>query len=239
MICPNCGKHTSHTDLCDHCGHATDFARRTRYLSVGTSENSVSIPLNAEPDPVLDLRHDTVSNNSRSATKGPLILLTGGIAILLVLCILFGIAFLRLSKELHQIQINSTVQTHLDNTENTDSTVISPTQVAPETQPESKPETTPSIPAPVLIEISFSVNPAEGMEACTEDLLPPRAIRLGETVSLLSEVSDPETGRDWKFLGWNTKKDGTGLFIYGEQIMDLPLAESITLYAQWEEVPLG
>lgn len=239
MICPNCGKHTSNTDLCDHCGHATDFARRTLYLSVGTSENSVSIPLNTEPDPVLDLRHDTVSNDSRSATRGPVIFLTGGIAILLVLCTLFGTAFLRLSKELHQIQVNSTAQTHLENTENTDSTVSSPTQTAPETQPESKPETTPTIPAPALIEISFSVNPAEGMEACTEGLLPPPTIRLGETVSLLSEVSDPETGRHWKFLGWNTKKDGTGLFIYGEQILDLPLAESITLYAQWEEVPLG
>ncbi len=42
------------------------------------------------------------------------------------------------------------------------------------------------------------------------------------------------TRADYKFTGWNTKKDGTGTaYADGES---LTLTESITLYAQWEEI---
>lgn len=44
MICPYCGKHTSNFELCDFCGHSTEFVRKTHYQSVGTSANAVEMP---------------------------------------------------------------------------------------------------------------------------------------------------------------------------------------------------
>lgn len=41
------------------------------------------------------------------------------------------------------------------------------------------------------------------------------------------------SAKGYKFQGWNTKKDGTGIWLYAGQYVAMP-AENVTLYAQWK-----
>lgn len=98
---------------------------------------------------------------------------------------------------------------------------------------EANEETTPS---EEEILIYYVVNPLEKMELY--DLSPdaPETISVEQEMPFLSDVTDAFHGYTWIFTGWNTKPDGTGLPIRPGQIFDLPLSESITLFAQWKEL---
>lgn len=83
--------------------------------------------------------------------------------------------------------------------------------------------------------IIFDVNPLPKMEFYGSSPDAPEAISVDQEMPFLSDVTDSFHGYTWAFTGWNTKPDGTGLPVRLGQIFDLPLSESITLFAQWEE----
>lgn len=83
--------------------------------------------------------------------------------------------------------------------------------------------------------IIFDVNPLPKMEFYGRSPETPEAISVEREMPFLSDVTDSFLGYTWIFTGWNTKPDGTGLPVRLGQIFDLPLSESITLFAQWEE----
>lgn len=64
MICPYCGKHTSNFELCDFCGHSTEFVRKTHYQSIGTSANAVEMPPVPKKEPVSIKPECDISNQS-------------------------------------------------------------------------------------------------------------------------------------------------------------------------------
>lgn len=97
---------------------------------------------------------------------------------------------------------------------------------------ESNDEATPGVEKILII---FDVNPLPKMEIYGHSPEAPEAISVEQEVPFLSDVTDSVLGYTWAFTGWNTKPDGTGLPVRLGQIFDLPLSESIILFAQWEE----
>lgn len=265
MICPHCGKQTANASLCEHCGCSTEFAVRTNYQSVGTSSNEISCPpvQNAEPDQNHQPGYCPYQEQRVRSRLVPW--LFGTVVLLLVTCIVATIAFSWLLKKVDKLteQISSVQHfTVEEDTREIPTTIAFSDTLQEETEAiasiaeginegnttdqeseeltvletgdtEANEET---IPEEKKILISFDVNPLAQMELF--DLSPetPEAISVKQEMPFLCDVTDPFHGSTWYFTEWNTKPDGTGLSIRLGQIIDLPLSESITLFAQWEEL---
>lgn len=190
--------------------------------------------------------------------------LLGAVAVLLIACIVATIAFSWLLKKVDKLneQVSSTKQSTVE--ENIDeiptTTAIADTlpeeaETVTNIAEESEEENTidqesedftvqepadaeandGATPEAEEILIIFDVNPLPKMEiyGCSPEA--PEAICVEQEIPFLSDVTDSFRGYTWVFTGWNTKPDGTGLPVRLGQIFDLPLSESITLFAQWEE----
>lgn len=177
--------------------------------------------------------------HSRKKTKVELLVpwLSGAVAILLIACIVATIAFFRLLKETEELndQISSVTHSVIEE----DIHEIPTAEAIADTLPEETDDTGANDEITQETEgvhIIFDVNPLEKMELYGLSPEAPEAIAIEREIPFLSDVSDSFRGYTSAFTGWNTKPDGTGLPVRPGQVFDLPLSESITLFAQWEEL---
>lgn len=234
MICPHCGNQTTNAAICDHCGSSTEFAERTNYLSVGNHSNGTKL-----------LPDYTLEKETRSSL---LRWLTGAVVLFLLLCLVEAVALLlalgsleRSSNQIESIEIEQNTQVtattvpiqeiHQNETEDvSDATNIRDNDIQnpPFTDTEEGGAKIDNI------QILFDVNATVHMKLFGCIPTTPQPITLGQQAPPLS--IDPDDDRyAWSFTGWNTKPDGTGIAVPVGLVIDLPLSESITLYAQWEE----
>lgn len=249
MICPHCGNQTTNTLRCDVCGHSTEFAKRTNYRSVGTSSNGTELPQN--------FRTVTTQKKSKTAL---LPWLFGTIIVLLILCMLTGTMLSLVLKKLNTLSEQMESIQYSDPEENLQGIPTTTSVLETYMNPEAAAENTdmesivtqepPSAgleegnPKTETICILLDVNLTDKMNLHTYIPAVPQSIAIGHETPVLSDISGDSGEYIWVFTGWNTKVDGTGIHIEAGKIFDLPLSESITLYAQWEvqehdEPPVG
>lgn len=190
--------------------------------------------------------------------------LLGAVAVLLIACIVATIAFSWLLKKVDKLndQISSAKHSVIEEdtreippTEAISETLPEETEVVTSTdegideenttgqetgdltvqEPSAAEANDDAMPEAEEILITFDVNPLPKMEIYNCSPEAPEAICVEQEIPFLSDVTDSFRGYTWVFTGWNTKPDGTGLPVRLGQIFDLPLSESITLFAQWEE----
>lgn len=82
----------------------------------------------------------------------------------------------------------------------------------------------------IVYTVTYYGNDEEGSKA--ENLPLPQSVLGGESV-ILSDESPTRTG--FRFLGWNTKSDGTGAAYRPEEVVSNVRAD-IDLYAQWSPI---
>ena len=75
--------------------------------------------------------------------------------------------------------------------------------------------------------ITFDANGGEGT-------MEPQTLTSGETATLNANTFRRE---GYEFKGWNTAADGSGMPIPDQYSGEIPAAQDVTLYAQWEKLP--
>ena len=230
MICPHCGNQTNNISQCDHCGSSTEFAKRTNYLSVGTSANGRKL--------LPDFAVIAPSKKSRPSLTP---WLCGAIAFVMLLCIAEGVILSLVLGKLTELNGQIESSKYIDAESNTydGSTTEDVLDIIDETDNVIPISTVADIEEDGVqkdnIIIQFDMNPTDHMESydCTPVQLKPQSV--DQEIPPLSDISEDAYGYTWIFTGWNTKPDGTGVFLRVGQCIELPLSESITLYAQWDE----
>lgn len=248
MICPHCGKQTLDHERCDSCGNSTDFAKRANFQSVGTSDNEIILPGyqhssripaeairgNASPDETNQQDNSCMSSSksndtaedknwrSKYRTKACTnSLLCCVIVILAVMSIASGYAFQQILNRVDSI--SNEIATHrccdlIEEAANVESMI----PINDSTSGDENGKTL------LFLEANLTDQMGE------PDINFPECVSIAEQLPVLDDISETETALVWHFTGWNTQPDGTGINIPYGQVLELPLSEDVTLYAQWE-----
>lgn len=234
MICPNCGESIEHmTEYCKYCGKPTNAAARYNYrppvVPIRGADTVTERPVE-RPDAGLRDAFDRLAIYVQNLpTKKQLKATLFRYAVILAAFTLLCTAFcaVGIAKNRAQIakleKLSSLMATTPDEATDQESDATTPATTA-----ESTPATTT---ASVVIHFDLNVPKAADVAkfpAIPKDITPSK----GEEVRL-PLFQDTETLR---FLGWNTRPDGSGGQFSANAVFDMEISSDITLFAQWEKI---
>lgn len=246
MICPNCGRMVPDSaERCAFCGRENGIAGKTGYQPgplvhmEGTGGTADALRVLSEKIDKLAQRPEPDGKTGKSGKKRG-----GGSWIVfgaLLLCLMLGALLLGIGLGRRMDALSQSVSAGLDAQRIARETGDAALQTAMDEKAKEATEQldrmeaalrilSEQASAPLTYTLSFDPNepetasPVAGMPA-------QQTTEIGSPV-LLSGVSQP-TCDGWRFLGWGTRRDGTGALFAGNGIVDCFAADTV-LYAQWE-----
>ena len=223
MICPNCGNSTGENLNCDVCGANTEFIRRTCYCSVGSRKNQEKIQCLVEDGVLYFQTHEKNGEDKSNSDYGKIGEVSergakrGGVLGILALTMGLLILLFLFSFQDYGGLFRKSSEDRIKNS----------------------PEILKTLYLEKMVGVWLYDNPNEEMAYWAGSKKIPVLVMLGEVLPGREDILDDANSRVWKFVGWNTKSNGEGIFIPAGEILALPLSESIDLYAQWraEKIP--
>jgi len=237
MICPNCGEAIEHmADYCKYCGKPTNAAARYNYRPSAVPIRSAEIAKEQPPEkPDAGLREafDRLSTYVRNLpTQKQMKAMMFRYAVILaaftLLCTaVCAIGIAKNRAEIKKLEkLSSLMAITQDVTADQQSAAETPANTLETTQP----TTTASAVIHFDLNIPKTADDANFPEA-PNDITPSK----GEKVQLPA-FQNTETLR---FIGWNTRPDGSGEQYAGNAVFDIELSADITLFAQWEQIEMN
>lgn len=250
MICPNCGNETHKRKNCEICGRSTEFINRMNYLSVGSSRNPLQAASSHKDHPSVE-----IEKNSRFRWFTALVVLLAVLVAVESVCLIF---LMCKDGSENYPETNSAIQ---QSTEYFESFDITETEEREFTTPITE-GTAPSISTEeinqdvvqkeenpnifgdqmqVSAELRFDLNLSENMQLISDSIEAPASVVIGEPLPEPFSADKDDYiltagATSFRFVEWNTEKDGSGMSADIGDIVTLPLSESITLYAQWDVI---
>lgn len=250
MICPNCGNETRNRKNCDVCGQLTEFANRMDCLSVGSSRNPLQTTSSHKDGKQVEL-----GKNSRLRWS------TAMIVLLAVLVVAEGMCLIFLTYKhggMNDTELNPTMQESTECVESRENTEMEAREfTTPITEGTAPAISTEEINQGVVpkeenpnifgdqmqasAELRFDLNLGKNMQLISSSTEAPTSIAMGEPLPDPFSADNDDYiltvgAASFRFVEWNTEKDGSGMSADIGDIVTLPLSESITLYAQWDVI---